>query len=93
MNMKNYKGDLLGAGVDLVYAFIFIGILLGAGVVALASFGTTQTGSALAAINNATVGLVNVSLQMPTVGTIGGIGLIIIVLFTALGGTYMYMKK
>ena len=93
--MKTYKGDLLGAGVDLVYAFIFIGILLGAGVVALVSFNSTlsNTSQAYFAINNATSGLLNVSLQMPTVGTIGGIGLIIIVLFTALGGTYMYLKK
>jgi hypothetical protein len=96
--MKFYKGDLLDTGVNFAFGLVFIGILAGAGGVALTSFGTGVTyasGTAaqnqtVAMINNATLGLANMSAQLPTVGTIAGVGLIILVLFTAIG---VYIMK
>ena len=91
--MKTYKGDLLNTGVNFAFAIVFIGILLGAGAIALASFATGQTGNALYTINNASAGLVNLSTQLPTVGTIAGVGLIILVLFTAIGAYVFGQNK
>ena len=85
----NYKGNLLDTGVNFAFALVFIGILLGAGAIALSSFANGQTGTTLNTINNATVGLANLSAQLPTVGTIAGVGLIILVLFIAIGGYVM----
>jgi hypothetical protein len=91
--MKGHmRGNLLETGVNFAFALVFIGILLGAGAIALSSFATGQTGNALNAINNASSGLVNLSVQLPTVGTIAGVGLIILVLFVAIGG-YVFGKK
>jgi hypothetical protein len=44
--MNTYKGDLLDTGVNFAFGLVFIGILAGAGGVALASFGTGLTGTA-----------------------------------------------
>jgi hypothetical protein len=90
--MKTYKGNLLDTGVNFAFALVFIGILLGAGAIALASFASGQTGSAASTIGNASSGLVNLSTQLPTVGTIAGVGLIILVLFTAIG-SYVFGNK
>ena len=65
--MKTYKGGLLDTGVNFAFALVFIGILLGAGAIALASFASGQTGAAASTINNASSGLVNLSTQLPTV--------------------------
>ena len=86
--MKTYKGDLMSTGVNFAFALVFIGILLGAGAIALAAFATGQTGTALATITNASNGIANLSGQIPTVGTIAGVGLIIVVLFAAIGTYY-----
>jgi hypothetical protein len=88
----NMKGGLLETGVNFAFALVFIGIMLGAGAIALSSFATGQTGNAAAAIGNASQGLLNLSVQMPTVGTIAGVGLIILVLFVAIGG-YVFGRK
>lgn len=87
--MTTYKGNLLETGVNFAFALVFIGIMLGAGAIALGAFATGQTGNALGAINNASAGIVNLSAQMPTVGTIAGVGLIILVLFVAIGAYVM----
>jgi len=80
-----YKGQLLARGTELVMFFVFVGILAGAGALALSSFGTGQTGTALATIGNASSGLVQFSTQLPTIGIIGGIALLILVLFIGFG--------
>jgi len=90
--MKNYKGNLLENGVNFAFALVFIGILLGAGAIALAAFSVGQTGTSLAVITNASNGVANLSAQLPTVGTIAGVGLIIVVLFTAIGAYVMGRK-
>lgn len=90
--MENYKGNLLDTGVNFAFALVFIGILLGAGAIALSSFATGQTGTSLSVINNASSGLVNLSTQLPVVGTIAGVGLIILVLFVAIG-TYVFKQS
>ncbi len=91
--MENHmKGNLLETGVNFAFALVFIGIMLGAGAIALSSFASGQTGAAASTINNASSGLVNLSTQLPTVGTIAGVGLIILVLFVAVG-SYVFGKK
>jgi hypothetical protein len=88
--MNTYKGDLLDTGVNFAFGLVFIGILAGAGGVALASFGTGLTGTAASIVANSSLGLANMAAQLPTVGTIAGVGLIILVLFTAIG---VYIMK
>lgn len=90
--MKTYKGDLLSNGVNVVFGLIFIGILLGAGAVALAAMTPAAATNGVAAYNqtafvigNGSSGVLNLSTQLPTVGTIAGVGLILMVLFVALG--------
>ena len=91
--MRNYKGGLLDSGMEFGFGIVFIGILLGAGAIALAAFSTSQVqaqgsvqqNQAVGMIYNATTGVGNFSAQMPTVGTIAGVGLILIVLFSAIG--------
>jgi hypothetical protein len=80
-----YKGQLLTRGTELVMFFVFVGILAGAGALALSSFGSGQTGTAASTINNASSGLVQFSTQLPTIGIIGGIALLILVLFIGFG--------
>ena len=87
-----YKGQLMARGTELVMFFVFVGILAGAGALALGSFATGQTGNTLATINNATSGLVQFSTQLPTIGLIGGIALLILVLFIGFGAFLMRKK-
>ena len=64
--MKGHmKGNLLDTGVNFAFALVFIGILLGAGAIALASFGTGLTGTAANTVANASIGLGNLSAQLP----------------------------
>lgn len=93
-----YKGQLMGRGQELVMLFVLGGILLGAGALALAGLNTA--GLALGATNatvvstvgNASSGLVQFSTQLPTIGIIGGISLLILVLFIGFGA-FMMRKK
>jgi hypothetical protein len=80
-----YKGQLLTRGTELVMFFVFVGILAGAGALALGSFATGQTGNTASTIGNASSGLVQFSTQLPTIGIIGGISLLILVLFIGFG--------
>ena len=97
--MKYYKGaTLLDNGVQFVFALVFVGILLGVGAVALNSMnsyngvGGVPATQASGVFNTSMTGIGNLSGQLPTVGTIAGVGLIILVLFVAIGG-YIMAKK
>ena len=78
----NKKGQAItfGNAPRLILLFVLIGMVLGAGVIALASFEdtTTDVGSSTV-LNNTIQGSINLSAQLPTVGTILGVGLILVV--------------
>ncbi len=57
----------MDSGVNFAFALVFIGILLGAGAIALAALGTGVTGVASNTIANATNSIGNLSAQLPTV--------------------------
>ncbi len=90
--MRKYRGDLLEKGVNFAFALVFIGILLGAGAIALtamvpspATNGTEAWNNSIGIASYATNSTLNLAQQTPTIGTIAGVGLIILVLFTAIG--------
>ncbi len=97
---EHMKGDLLDTGIAFVFGLMFIGILLGAGAIAITSMQPSATGAGgglgpnmtASVFNNGSSSLVNFSTQLPTVGTIAGVGLIIMVLFIAVGA-YVFGKK
>jgi len=77
---KKAQAITFGNAPRLVLLFVLIGMVLGAGVIALASFRDSTTDSeAQSAINNTIDGASNLSAQLPTVGTILGVGLILVV--------------
>jgi len=77
---KKAQAITFGNAPRLVLLFVLIGMVLGAGVIALASFRDSTTDSeAQSAINNTIEGAGNLSAQLPTVGTILGVGLILVV--------------
>jgi hypothetical protein len=96
--MDGHRKGLLNTAAPLILGFVFIGVLLGAGAIALAGMQTGLPTTTLtqnytiAAIGNSSSSLVNLGLQMPTVGTIAGVALIIMVLFIAIG-TYVFGRK
>ncbi len=105
--MKNYKGSLIEDGAMGVLGLVFIGMFTGAGIVALAQFSTgyqstlssnsslwtfSQQG-AVNALGNGTQSILNFSIQLPTIGTIVAIGLMITVLVGALLGAYAFFAK
>ena len=63
----------------IVWGLVLVGVFLGVGAIVLSEFGTTQTAGSNArmAIDNASSGLLNISKQLPTVGTIFGVLLIV----------------
>ena len=103
-----YKGQLIARGQEIVMLFVFGGILLGAGALALSGMNTaalsqfgngTTTGtnaiynaSIGPTINNGSSGLMQFSTQLPTIGLIGGISLLILVLFIGFGAFLMRKK-
>ena len=93
--MKYYKGALLEDGAMGVLGLVFIGMFTGAGVVAMSAFqsGYANTTAAWGAIGNGTQSMLNLSLQLPTIGTIVAIGLMITVLIGALLGAYAFFTK
>ena len=92
-----YKGQLVGKGQEFVMFFVFAGILLGAGALAIAGIqtsGSNQLGGLTSTIYNSTVApttgntsfsLTRFATQLPTIGMIGGIALLILVLFIGFG--------
>ena len=92
-----YKGQLMARGTELVMLFVFLGILLGAGALALAGMQTsygqqTNNGTVLSTLGNASSGLTQFSQQLPTVGIVGGIALLILVLIIGFGAFLMKRK-
>ena len=80
------KGQVLDTGVNFVMAIVFIAILGGVGLITLAAFSSSTTDTnAKAGIANGTSSLSNLMVQMPTVGTIMGVGIILLVVFVAFG--------
>jgi LPXTG-motif cell wall-anchored protein len=96
--MEGYKRGLLNTAIPAIAAFIFIGIVLGAGAIALSGMQTGLPTATLvqnytiASMGNSSNGLVNFGLQLPTTGTIVGVSLIIMVLFVAIGA-YVFGRK
>ena len=80
-----YRKGFINQGISFVLGLVVIGIVLGAGLLALGGFATGQSGATLNALNNATSGLTNISTQMPTIGILSGVALLLIVLFAAVG--------
>jgi hypothetical protein len=87
-----YKGQLIGRGQEIVMLMVFGGILLGAGALAMAGLNTAAlaslgsgNASTVATIGNSSSALVQFSTQLPTIGIIGGISLLILVLFIGFG--------
>jgi hypothetical protein len=97
MTMEYMKGQILDTGVTFVMSIVLIGILIGVGLITLNSFASSQTGvtaadnATKAGIYNSTAAMGNLSIQMPTIGTIMGVGLILLVVFTAFG--YFMSKR
>jgi len=73
--------------VDWVYTLIVIGFLVGAGLLALSNFSMSMgEGSAEQNATNLTIDAIgNFTEQLPTVGTMIGIGLLILVVMGAIG--------
>ena len=106
MDRERKKKGQIAQGVSLVAALIFVGILLGAGAIALGSFQSNYEASldsnhslwtygqsaVVGTVGNASSGVVNISTQMPTIGTIGGVALIIGMLFAAVG-VYVFGRQ
>jgi hypothetical protein len=80
--MFGKKGQAItfGNAPRIVLLFVLIGMVLGAGVISLTSFRNSVTDvDAETALNNTIEGSTNLSLQLPTVGTMLGVGLILTV--------------
>jgi hypothetical protein len=83
---------VMDTGIQFVLGIVFIGIVCGVGLITLAAFSASSTNAVVTAgINNSTYGLLLMTSQLPTVGTIMGVSLILIVLFAALG--FLVMRK
>jgi hypothetical protein len=63
----------------VVWGIVLVGVFLGVGAIVLSEFATTQASGSNArmAIDNASAGVLNISKQLPTVGTIFGVLLIV----------------
>jgi choline-glycine betaine transporter len=65
------------------------GIVLGASAITLSKFrDTTTNANALAAIDNASAAIVDVSEQLPTVAIIG----IMVIIISVIAGVFVYMR-
>jgi hypothetical protein len=81
----NYKGSFVNQGVEYAVGLMIIGIVGGASAIALNSFATGQTGVTATIINNSLNGVSNFTTQLPVVGTIAGVGLVLLVVIGAVG--------
>lgn len=72
----------------VIFALVIAGMLLGAGALALSQFSTSLTAgsSERMAVGNTSLGLNNLAQQLPVVGTIIGVAIIIFVVVSAFGG-------
>ena len=80
---EEYNGHAITLGniQHVVFSFVLVGMVLGAGVIALTSFESTTQANVTQSTTNI---LIN---QLPTVGTMIGVGLIILTVL----GTLMFM--
>lgn len=73
-----------------IWAFVLAGIFAGVGVLVIDEFQSTlTTGTQTDTTTNATLGIANIAEQLPTVGTIVGVSLIVgvvVLLFVAFRG-------
>lgn len=86
------KGSIASTGMLFALTVVFVVVILGIGAITtnalLGSSGMTERASST--INNTSIGILNLSAQLPTVGTIFGVALILVVLFGAIG--YLVMR-
>jgi len=70
---------------NVVMLLVISGMVLGAGALALSQFSGTLTAASTEklAVANATLGLGNLAAQLPTVGTIIGVAIILVVVLAA----------
>ena len=92
------RGQLLDQAVTIIVVLGFAAMLAGAFAIANSGFvtaitksnGDTNLNNSIAVLNNGSTGLLNMSVQLPVVGTVGGVSLIIAVivgaLFASVGG-------
>jgi len=90
-----FRGQLAGQGASLVLLLVFAGILLGAGAIAIGGIGTSAqntlglsaiyNGTIAPAVGNSSFSLTQFSTQLPTIGIIGGISLLVLALFVGFG--------
>jgi len=75
-----------------VWMFVLIGILAAVGVLVNTEFkATLTTGTQTDVIDNATLGIANITKQLPTVGTVIGV-LIIVSAVVGLVGVFAYFR-
>ena len=73
-----------------VWMFVLIGILAGVGVLVNDEFRTTlSAGTQRDVVDNATLGIANITKQLPTVGTVIGV-LIIVAAVVGLVGVFQF---
>jgi len=69
---------------NYVMILVVSGLIFGAGLLALNSFGSSlAAGAAKDAVNNVTLGISNFAVMMPVIGTILGVAAIILVVLGA----------
>ena len=68
---------------NAVMMLVMAGLIFGAGLLALSQFSTTLTGVSASAVSNVTTGIGNFASQMPVIGTILGVAVLITVVIVA----------
>lgn len=78
-----------------ILSLVIAGMIAGAGLIALVAFQDSTTAGDLAyeGIGNATDGISNLTEQLPTVGTIMGVGLILGVVVSAFVGVAFVVNR
>lgn len=88
----NYRAGFVETGTEFAIGLLIIGLVGGAAAIALNSFATGQTGIAATIINNSLNGVANFATQLPTVGTIAGVGLVLLVVMVSVG-YFLYKRE
>lgn len=77
------KGQVVNfsSALTFVVSLVVMGLIAAAGVIALVAFkATSSSATANTSIDNAVTGVSNFSAQLPTVGTMIGIGLVLLII-------------
>ena len=79
MNVLKSKKGTLADAPEWVWAIVTVGIFAGVGAIVLSEFADTLTSTSVeyAAVKNASNAIANLSQQLPTVGTVLGVLLIV----------------